>query len=78
MLRIYFDPNEGDERDRSDLGIPGALRDIEPVAAEMAEGMHVILYDNEELEVEAVLELDRASERWMARPLWDTLRRSHE
>jgi hypothetical protein len=78
MHRIYFDANEGDERGRFDLGIPGALRDIEPVASELTEGMHVILYDNEELEIEAMLEFDPKYRCWMANPLWNTLKRSYE
>ena len=65
MRRIYFDANEGDEAGRFDLGILGAVRDIDPVASELTEGMRVILYDNEELEVEAVPEFHLASGRWM-------------
>ncbi len=75
MYRIYFDENAGDERGRFDLGIPGALRDIEPIASQLSDGMHVILYDSEELEVEAVLEFDQEYRCWMADPLWDTLKR---
>ena len=43
MYRIYFDENAGDEHDRYDLGIPGSLRDIEPVADKLRDGMHVVL-----------------------------------
>ena len=75
MYRIYFDGNEGDDKGRYDLGIPGSLKDIEPIADELADGGHVILYDNEELEVEAVLEVDTAHNCWMADPMWETLRR---
>jgi hypothetical protein len=78
MYRIYFDENEGDERGRFDLGIPGASRDIEPIASELTEGTHVILYDKDELEVEAVLEFDQKYQCWMASPLWNTLKRSSE
>jgi hypothetical protein len=78
MHRIYFDPNAGDERDRFDLGIPGALKDIELISSELSDGMHVILYDNDQLEVEAVLEFDQKYQRWMAYPLWDTLKRLYE
>jgi hypothetical protein len=78
MHRIYFDSNEGDERGRFDLGIPGALRDIEPISSDLTDGMHVILYDNEELEIEAVLEFDQEYQRWMASPLWNTLKRSSD
>jgi hypothetical protein len=75
MYHIYFDGNEGDDQDRFDLGIPGSLRDIEKLSGELTEGMHVILYDDEELEVEAVLEFNPKHKIWMGRPLWDTLRR---
>jgi hypothetical protein len=34
--------------------------------------------DGQEIEVEAVLEFDRSSNRWMALPLWDTIRRRDE
>jgi hypothetical protein len=78
MHRIYFDTNEGDARGRFDLGIPGSLHDIEPIAPQLTDGMRVILYDSEELEVEAVLEYDQNYQRWMADPIWSTLKRSHE
>ncbi len=35
-----------------------------------------MLYDGQEIEVEAVLEFDAAADRWMALPLWETIRRS--
>jgi len=73
MYRIYFDGNEGDNDGRYDLGIPGSPRDIEPLADQLTNGLHVILYDNEELEVEAILEFEPKYSVWMARPLWDTL-----
>jgi hypothetical protein len=41
-------------------------------------GMRVILYDSEELEVEAVLEYDQKYQRWMADPIWSTLKRLNE
>jgi hypothetical protein len=75
MYRIYFDENEGDEQGRYDLGIPGSLRDIEPLAGNLTDGLHVILYEDGSLEIEAVLEFEPKYNIWMARPLWDTLRR---
>ena len=75
MYRIYFDENEGDELGRYDLSIPGSLQDIEPLADKLADGMHVILYEDGSFELEAVLEFEPTSSGWMARPLWDTLRR---
>ncbi len=78
MHRIYFDENAGDGNGRYDLGIPGSRRDLAPLAGELGNGLHVMLYDGQEIEVEAVLEFDEASDRWMALPLWDTIRRSGE
>jgi hypothetical protein len=74
MYSIYFDENAGDEKGRFDLGIPGSLRDIAPIAGQVRDGLHVMLYDNEALEVEAVLEFEPAYQRWMARPLWDSVK----
>ena len=76
MDRIYFDENAADENGRYDLGIPGSRRDLASLAGELTDGVHVMLYDRQEIEVEAVLEFDEASERWMAQPLWDTIQRS--
>jgi hypothetical protein len=74
MYRIYFDPNAGDEAGRFDLGITGSLRDIEPIASKLKNGMRVVLYDGEELEVEALIEFDIRYQRWMAIPIWSTLK----
>jgi hypothetical protein len=75
MDRIYFDENAGDTRGRYDLGIQGSRRDLDILAGKLRNGLHVTLYDGQEIEVEAVLEFDQASNRWMASPLWNTLRR---
>ncbi len=75
MYRIYFDENEGDEQNRFDLGIPGSLRDIELLAGKLTHGLRVLCYDDQEIEVEAILEWDTKYNQWMARPLWETIRR---
>jgi hypothetical protein len=41
----------------------------------LSDGAHVMLYDGQEIEVEAIIEFDPASSRWMAAPLWNTVRR---
>lgn len=74
MYRIYFDENAGDQAGRYDLGIPGSLRDIAPVAGKLTSGMHVTLHDNQQMEVEAILEFDHDSGRWMGVPMWETMR----
>jgi hypothetical protein len=72
MHRIYFDTNEGDQHGRYNLGIPGALEDIEPVADQLFEGLKVVIYMGDELEMEAVLAFDAQSRNWMANPIAGT------
>ena len=74
MDRVYFDENSGDEQGRYDLGIPGSRRDLAALAGKLGNGLHVMLYDDQQIEVEAVLEFDHAANRWMATPLWNTSR----
>jgi hypothetical protein len=75
LYRIYFDENEGDAEDRFDLGIPGSLADIVPLAGKLTDGMRVLCYDNREIEVEAILQWDSQYNQWIATPLWETMRR---
>lgn len=72
MLRIYADFNCTDEDGRVWLDTVGSLRDIEAHAAELKEGMTVMLYMTNELEVEATLLQDRGS--WKGVPDWKTKR----
>jgi hypothetical protein len=74
LHRIYFDENEGDALGRYDLGIPGSLRDIPPIAGELKEGMRVLIYMGDDFELEATLEYHAQFARWMARPIDGTLR----
>jgi hypothetical protein len=48
------------------------------MAGKLSNGVHVKLYDGQEIEVEAVLEFDQEANRWMASPLWNTMRRQGE
>lgn len=71
--RIYFDENESDEIGRFDLGIPGSLADIGPIIKSLAIGMRVTLYNDDDGDgVEAILEFDTRSKRWMGRPVEGT------
>ena len=72
MHRIYFDTNEGDQHGRYNLGIPGALEDIEAIADQLFEGLKVIIYMGNELEMEAVLVFDARSRNWMDNPIAET------
>jgi hypothetical protein len=71
---IYFNTNEGDQAGRYDLGLPGSLEDIAAMDPGPKEGMRVIIYMSEELEMEAFLEFDVQHDRWMAIPIEGTLK----
>jgi len=74
VYRIWFDTNEGDGFGRYDLGLPGSRRDIAPIADKLNEGMRVIIYMGNELEMEATLEFDPKYDRWMAQPIKGTIK----
>lgn len=74
MHRIYFDGNEVDEDGRVNLGIPGAIRDIEFIGPELHDGLRVLLYNDEGQEMEAIIRFDMAHQHWMAQPIPETLR----
>jgi hypothetical protein len=67
--RIYFDSNDGPDDERFGLWVAGSLEDIEPIAAELKDGLHVIIYMTGEMEMEAVLEFDTDWNAWTARPV---------
>lgn len=74
MLRIYADFNqlEGEER-RVRLRGLGALRDIEKYENMLEDGMEVILYQTNELEVQAKIVFDIERNFWVGIPDWNTI-----
>jgi hypothetical protein len=74
LPRIYFDTNEtGAQAGTFDLGIPGSVRDIQRLGDSLRPGMRVLLYMTDELEVEATLEYDNISKRWLGHADLSTL-----
>jgi hypothetical protein len=74
LYRIYFDTNDGTMQDGYPLMCKGAQDDIQPIASKLSEGMHVIIYMTDELEMEAILEFDQAHNCWIGRPIEGTLK----
>jgi hypothetical protein len=60
------------------LDLPGSRRDIALIADKLTIGMHVIIYMPGELEFEAVLDFDNRYDRWVASPIWSTIKRLDE
>lgn len=71
MIRIYADFNHRDEQGRVELDTVGSLADIKQHADILADGMTVLLYMEDELEVEGTLTFDGI---WLASPNFATLR----
>lgn len=74
LHRIYFDTNEQVGDDCYDLGIPGSRADIEPIADQLRDGMRVVIYMGNELELEAILRFDSEHNHWTATGIRGTLK----
>lgn len=70
MIRIYADFNHRDEQGRVILDTVGSLHDIEENHGQISEGMNVILYMDDDVEVEGRLVFDDV---WMAIPDFTTV-----
>jgi len=70
MIRIYADFNHKDDQGRVILDTAGSLADIENHKNELTEGMEVLLYMEDEFEIEGILVFDRV---WLAIPNFATL-----
>jgi hypothetical protein len=74
MIRIYCDWNNRIDEERFDLHCVGSLKDIELHAADLKDGLRVMLYQTDELEAEGTLAFDEAHQRWIGIPDWSTMR----
>ena len=81
LPRIYADLRNADQQGRLRLNGAGTLSDLAAQGVELREGIHLLLYSvdaqadgtNDDLVVEGIVELDRASDAWVARIDWDAL-----
>ena len=82
LPRICADLRNDDQQGRLRLSGAGTLSDLAAQGVELREGLHLLLYSadaqadgtNDDLVVEGIVELDRASGTWVARIDWDALR----
>ena len=75
MIRIYADFNHCDEQYHVVLNTVGSLADIKKHSDALVEGMRVLLYVEDEFEVEGTLIFDKV---WRAIPDYATLRYLNE
>ncbi len=77
LPRVFFDSNDGDFADGEWvaywLGHESSKRDLAAIGPLLKDGLRIILY-MEDMEVQAVLEFDRARDVWLGRPIWETQR----
>ena len=73
-LRIYCAWNNKIDDVWWDLGCPGSMRDLKRHAGRLRSGMRVMLYEPDELETVGIIQFDRVSKRWAAKPDFSTIR----
>jgi hypothetical protein len=75
MHRIYFDTNHRlPDRDGYPLSLDTAEKDLARIPGGPQEGMRVVIYMTDELEMEAVLAFDSKWSIWMAIPIAGTIK----
>ena len=74
MHRIYFDTNNGNDKWGYSLNINGSKADLALIGDGLCEGLKVIIYMTEELEMEAVLKFDNDLGYWKALPIKSTIK----
>jgi len=73
LPKIYSDFNNKDELHRVRLNLPRSKTEIENSKEKIASGVHVLLYVEDEFEVEAVLDFDAKHNSWVASPIYSTI-----
>ena len=74
MHRIFFDTNEGSHSIGYWLHLKKSREDLDGIKADLVNGLRVIIYMPEELEMEANLLLDAEVGTWLAMPIDGTIR----
>lgn len=73
MHRIYFDTNDGNLEEGYSLNINGSKTDLARIGDELCDGLKVIIYMTNEIEMEAVLKFDNDHGYWKAMPIKGTI-----
>ena len=73
MHRIFVDGNDMIGADRFSLHLPTSQEDLAAIAAELHEGMVVLIYSPGEFELTATLRREEDTGDWVADAIWDTI-----
>ena len=74
LPRIYFDTNDGDPEWGYELKFSQSKKDIEAIGADIHDGIRVVIYMTDELEMEAELKFEHELGYWKAIPDLSTIR----
>lgn len=74
LPRIFFDANDGTMESGYWLDFEQSLEDIANIGKVLHEGMHVIIYQPQELEMEAIIRFDEENNCWIGIPIRGTIR----
>jgi hypothetical protein len=72
LHRVFFDPNDGSQEFGYDLKFAQSKIDLDSIGKELCEGLRVIVYQPDELEVEAILHFDSSAGCLLASPIKGT------
>jgi hypothetical protein len=83
MLRLWIDSNKALQFERDEVPLYPPYANRVPVYfrhtnqgldRDIQDGQHVVLYEPDEYEVEAVLKFDHQFNDWIAYPEWSTIK----
>jgi hypothetical protein len=74
LPRIFFDTNEGTHAHGYELSLPLSLADLAALGDRLRDGLEVIIYMPDELEMRAVLNFAVEQHIWIAQPIEGTIR----
>lgn len=73
MHRVFFDVNEGNQCGYK-LNLPHSIIDISSIDDGIKDGMRIIIYMPDELEMEAIAKYSENYNCWIAIPILSTLK----
>ena len=74
LPRIFFDTNEGTHDHGYELRLPLSLADLTAIRDRLRDGLEVIIYMPDELEMRAILNFAVEQQVWIASPINGSIR----
>ncbi len=74
LHRVFFDTNDGNPEWGYELNFPRSKDDLKRIGPDVCDGMRIIIYMPDELEVEANLKYDDKLGCWKAMPDMKTVK----